>query len=102
MTDNQQIIKDSKQKLKEALNSDADAHDLLVSGWGADKVPGFEFVEHYGGEGQGEAYWSVFKYDGVYFRISGYYMSYDGADIDVWDWQVVKPVQVQRTEYKAA
>lgn len=41
-----------------------------------------EEVDHYGGEGQGDTWYSVkhFKDHDVYIRIDGYYSSYNGTD----------------------
>lgn len=66
-------------------------------------VPGLgfvKFVESYGGEGKGSAYWLVFKvYDANaqegttterFFKLDGYYSSYDGGYFD--DFEEVAPV----------
>ena len=58
-------------------------------------------VESHGGEGQGEDYWTVWKFvkDGEeeYVQFYGYYYSYDGATYEGYCF--VKPKQVQRTEW---
>lgn len=56
------------------------------------------FVEHYGGEGQGDEYWTVFKVADRYFRINGWYSSYEGGEYD-GALEEVFPEQVTRTEY---
>ena len=49
----------------------------------------FEFVEHYGGQGQGDEYWTVYKFttqndeapnEEFYIQFEGFYQSYNGAD----------------------
>lgn len=46
----------------------------------------FKFVDRYGGEGEGENYWSVYSFsDGnevVFIKFDGYYASYEGATFD--------------------
>lgn len=41
-----------------------------------------EFVEDFGGEGQGDTMWVVFKVQDRYFRKTAYYDSWNGAS---WD-----------------
>lgn len=60
-------------------------------------------VEHYGGEGCGDTYYDVFKIQEVlnehncaYFKVSGYYSSYNGTDYcdDIYGSSaLVKPVE---------
>lgn len=68
-------------------------------------IPGFgiaHFVEAYGGEGQGEQYWFVFKLvtdpQERYFKADGYYASYDGGYYD--DLYEVFPKQVTVTQWE--
>lgn len=66
-------------------------------------------VDSYGGEGQGESYYSVVKItredgsDETYMRTDGFYSSYDGVEhyggFDSCCY-LVEPVQVMKTEYK--
>ncbi len=60
-----------------------------------------EHVDSYGGEGQGDEYWVVFKVTstGQLFKVDGYYSSYDGGSLD-GDVYEVTPVQVTVTQYK--
>lgn len=63
-----------------------------------------EEVDQYGGEGQGETWYSVkhFKDHDVYIKVSGYYASYDGVSFDGWeDCIEVKPQQKTITVYEA-
>lgn len=50
---------------------------IEVSGFGI-----IELVEHFGGEGQGDDYWTVFKIGDRHFRKTGWYSSWEGAS---WD-----------------
>lgn len=56
-------------------------------------------VDSYGGEGQGDDYWVVFKLGGKLYRKNGWYASYDGGALD-GELYEVKPAQVQRTIYE--
>ncbi len=50
--------------------------------------------DHHGGEGQGDDYWTVFKFtrgsEEVYVKFDGWYASYNGSEYD--DYFLVKPV----------
>ena len=63
----------------------------------------FENEDSYGGEGQGDQYWSVYSFtdgkDVVYVKFDGYYASYVGSEYS--DWFFVEPKQVQVTQYFA-
>lgn len=63
-----------------------------------------ECVDSYGGEGQGDTYYSVysFKKDGeeVFVKFDGYYASYCGSEYT--EWFFVEPLQVTKTEYHRA
>ena len=58
----------------------------------------YEHVDKHGGEGEGEDYWSVYKFthgtDSVYVKFSGSYQSYSGSDYDEWFFVVPKAVEV--------
>jgi len=58
-------------------------------------------VDSYGGEGEGEDYWSVYKFyrdeEAVYVKFDGSYQSYDGSTYDSWFFVVPKAVKV--TQY---
>ena len=65
-------------------------------------VKSIKSVEQYGGEGQGETFYNIFKYtfeDGeeTYIRFDGWYASYHGAEYQ--DAYIVKPVEVTVTQY---
>lgn len=55
-----------------------------------------DFVDNFGGEGQGNDYWSVYSFtDGdevVYVQFDGWYASYEGSEYT--EWFFVEPKQV--------
>lgn len=63
----------------------------------------FEFCDNYGGEGQGDDYWSVYKFNNestgefCHVQFDGSYYSYNGSDYDSWFF--VEPKQVTVTQY---
>lgn len=61
-----------------------------------------EFVDHYGGEGQGDQYWTVYKFtkggEELYVKFYGWYASYDGATYQ--DYRFVQPKQKMVTVYE--
>jgi len=65
-----------------------------------------EVVDHHGGEGEGDEYWSVFSvthFDEVYyFKIHGWYASHYGSEISggPYDFYEVKKVPVQTYEWE--
>lgn len=61
-------------------------------------LPKIELVEEFGGEGQGDDYWVVFKVGDQFFKKNGWYASYDGGELD-GDLHEVFPTEVTRTEY---
>lgn len=71
------------------------AHDLGIK---------FEHVDNYGGEGQGEDYWSVYKFSSVdnevvHVKFDGCYASYYGSEFNSWFF--VEPKQVVVTKFVA-
>jgi hypothetical protein len=60
-------------------------------------------VEGYGGEDEGSDYWGIFKIEWngkeEFVKLSGWYASYSGSEIDIWGWEPVKKVPVQRYEW---
>lgn len=69
---------------------------------------GFQFFEedHYGGEGQGETYWSVIKVtkgdEIAYIQFSGWYASFSGSEMSHGPEQFteVNKVPVQTYEWR--
>lgn len=61
-----------------------------------------ELMDHYGGEGQGDLYWTVWKFtegdESVLVKFSGWYASYSGAEYK--DWFFVEPKQKVVTVYE--
>lgn len=85
---------------------------IEVSKWDSDEESEFkskvkllgidmESVDHYGGEGQGDEYWTVWKFtkgtEEVYFKFQGYYQSYDGSTYN--EYILVEPKEVLVTQY---
>lgn len=64
----------------------------------------FERKEQFGGEGEGEDYYSVYSFftntDECYIKFSGWYQSYSGSDYS--EFFVVKPVERMVTFYEQA
>ena len=108
-------------KLREFINTDDDqgywyeafSMDRYIKdphktehGW---VIPGLEgyvtCVDSYGGEGQGDEWYKVFKLRTPmadrYFYLPGYYRSFDGATINDEDMHEVYPKQVVKTEWAA-
>ena len=58
----------------------------------------------YGGEGYGDDYWGVFSitWNGQieYVKLSGWYASYNGSEVNYWDWTLVEKRPVQTYEWK--
>lgn len=58
-------------------------------------------VDNYGGEGEGEVYWKVWKFtkgsEEVHVQFDGSYASYNGSTYD--DWFFVEPREVTVTQY---
>ena len=67
-----------------------------------ENVGSWEEIEQYGGEGQGDSWYSVkyFKDHDVYIRTNGFYSSYNGTDFDYGYGEEVKPVQKTITVYE--
>lgn len=61
----------------------------------------YNHVDNYGGEGQGEDYWSVYSFNNddelVYVKFDGYYASYDGSTFQ--EWFFVEPTEVVVTQW---
>lgn len=61
-------------------------------------------VDGFGGEGKGDKYYGIFSVtkneEITYFRLNGWYASYDGPDIEYWSFKEVKKIQVQTFEWE--
>ena len=62
----------------------------------------WEEIEQYGGEGQGETWYSIkfFKDHDVYIRTDGFYSSYNGTDFEEGFGEEVKPKLKTITVYE--
>lgn len=62
----------------------------------------FTLVDEYGGEGQGEDYWTVYSFsdghDVVYVKFQGWYASYNGAEFT--EYSFVSPKERMVTFYE--
>lgn len=79
-------------------------YDIAIAEWKQDHNLIWEEVAQYGGEGQGDTWYSVkyFPNDDVYIKVSGYYTSYNGTSFDDW-WDScseVKPIEKTITVYE--
>ena len=106
MTNLQQVVTDFLN------NNPAIAEELMLEGiyssaWDSwDELP-FEFrtVDAYGGEGQGDTYYTVIEVrsnpdsdETLMVKFDGWYSSYDGADYT--GWRFVKPKEKTITVYE--
>ena len=70
--------------------------EAMPEGWSR------KVVEHYGGEGEGELYYTVYRFDNgnlsLYVRFNGWYQSYEGSEYD--SHEEVVPVQETVTVFK--
>jgi hypothetical protein len=103
-----------KELLDEAGHSTLESaffHEEIDCGYGDDDELGdklrnlsvaFECVEQHGGEGEGEDFYTVFKFtkdvETVFVKFQGWYQSYNGSEMT--DWAFVTPKQVMVTIYE--
>ena len=73
--------------------------NFFEEGLGLGKI---EEVDSYGGEGQGERWWTIkyFVDHDVYIKTRGFYSSYNGVDFDYGIGEIVKPVQKTITVFE--
>lgn len=57
-------------------------------------------VDRFGGEGKGDVYYVVFQIGDKFYRVDGYYSSWEGVNWDSAEPYEVKPVEVTVIEYK--
>lgn len=99
-----EIIELLSENMSDAADGPEWAGDESV--WKDPIFANFKIAEeaHYGGEGKGEEYWTVYKLtdkstkDDYFVKFDGYYMSYDGTT-----WQSVsqvKPVEVKKRDWE--
>lgn len=92
-----------------------DSFDSEVSKWDSKDLIDFKDIlaaesikvklkDHYGGEGQGDEYWSVYSFtrgtEVVNVKFDGYYASHYGSEYQ--EWFFVEPKQVVVTQYEKA
>lgn len=99
----------SKLTAKEILNliskAEISVEDFAYGDFDSSLIEGlgeWEEVEHYGGEGQGEQWYSVkyFKDHDLYIRTDGHYTSHYGTDFDYGLGYEVKPQQKAVTVFE--
>ena len=106
------------ESLKTWLDSDCtDEHGESVQNmmfhdeysWGNNKVPApdgwtAKSVEHHGGEGQGDSYYTIYSFvndinsEEIFIKFDGWYASHYGADFDAY--YEVQPKETQVTQYE--
>ncbi len=81
-------------------NYDTDETKYFLDELAKNKIS-FEHMDNHGGEGEGEDYWSVYKFtsgkDKVFVKFSGWYQSYNGSEFD--EFFFVTPREVMVTQY---
>jgi hypothetical protein len=81
-------------------NYDSDETKSFLNELSENKIS-FKHMDNHGGEGEGEDYWSVYKFisgtDEVFVKFSGWYQSYNGSEFD--EFFFVTPKEVMVTQY---
>lgn len=99
-------MKKSYKEILEILKEKIERVDDFAYGYFDQKELGLgkiEEVDSYGGEGQGEKWYSVkyFVDHDVYIRVDGFYSSYNGTDFEGWgECKEVRPQTKQITVYE--
>jgi hypothetical protein len=103
-----------KDTIKEFLDSTSDSdlqsaffHEEIDCGYSDDdelgdelrnKSVAFECVEQHGGEGEGEDFYTVYKFtkgdETVFVKFQGWYQSYNGSEMTGWAFVTPKTVEV--------
>lgn len=100
---NYKLVDDDYESLKQDFYKVTTPHEQqtkeLLNHLGLGEV---EEVAQYGGEGQGETWYSVkyFKDHDVYIKTNGYYQSYNGTEFDDGYGEEVRPQQKTITVYE--
>lgn len=89
------------RELEDLLTYDTKTFQEIAKDYGT-----FEVVEDYGGEGQGEEYYTVFSFTDLkgekdYFRFEGYWESWDGVYYDDTELEKVVPKEVTVIKWEA-
>lgn len=70
--------------------------DNLEESLGRGPVPlpsgDLELVEQFGGEGEGDNYWLVFKVEDQFFKVEGFHSSWEGVN---WEDSEIKEVEAR-------
>lgn len=97
---------DAGRALKSLITDDIAERFMFEDTYELEDVFGniyFQLVDSYGGEEQGEEYWTVFEFihgsEHMYVKFEGTYASHYGADFS--DWYFVKGVQAPIIEWVA-
>jgi len=91
-----------ESEMSDEYNSDYDSEEFtsFLDELAENKIS-FEHMDNHGGEGEGEDYWSVYKFtkgtDGVFVKFSGWYQSYNGSEFT--EFFFVTPKEVMVTQY---
>jgi hypothetical protein len=81
-------------------NDSSSCHEFIL-GDGVSNVPGYRFVtQEGGGEGGSEHCYSVFEWQGKFYRADYSYASYDGYDMDYAKLREVTPTERLVTFYE--
>ena len=82
----------------EYLRKGSEEEKFLIDA--ADMGVSFVYADSQGGEGQGDEYWSVYKFtknsESVFVKFDGSYSSYDGSYYEDWYFVESKMVEVCR------
>lgn len=72
------------EKWREEYQKFPSKYDVARQEWKKEKGLDWVEVEQYGGEGQGDTWYSIkhFPNENVYIKVDGYYQSYDGVSFD--------------------
>lgn len=112
-------IEQLKQEIDAVLTNTELAEEMFYAGYGESQwdtggkstyqeLSGFDYKSagHYGGEGLGNEYWSVYEFrytnlpdsPTVFVKFRGWYASYEGATYESWSF--VEPKQKTITVYE--
>ena len=103
---NNELLRLTSEYGERWMYDDVDTDDIVNNDNGQQLVElgvtAIESVDQYGGEGQGETYYNIFKFtfaedDEVYIKFDGWYASYNGAEYQ--ESFLVEPRQVTVTQY---
>jgi hypothetical protein len=80
---------------------ESDVSEEVVD-WFSAKGVNVSHIDNFGGEGEGDQYWSVYKFtegdETIYVKFNGWYASYNGAEFT--EWFFVEPKEKMITVYE--